>query len=96
MHARKLLCLLLSALLAVTLLAACGGSNFSKDAMAAVNAIQDTIEFETDSQLTKALREAIESGGDVRTTLLQKLGYSDALTGSQGGPARARYLQYHG
>lgn len=94
MHARKLLCLLLSALLAVTLLAACGGSNFSKDAMAAVNAIQDTIEFETDSQLTKALREAIESGGDVRTTLLQKLGYSDALTLTAGGLRAAKAGQH--
>lgn len=73
MHARKLLCLLLSALLAVTLLAACGGSNFSKDAMAAVNAIQDTIEFETDSQLTKALQDALADNiqtSDVRDAML--------------------------
>ena len=73
MHARKLLCLLLSALLAVTLLAACGGSNFSKDAMTAVNAIQDTIEFETDSQLTKALQDALADNiqtSDVRDAML--------------------------
>lgn len=94
MHVKKLLSLFVSVLLAVTLLAGCGGSNFSKDAMTAVNAIQDTIEFATDSQLTKALREAIESGGDVRTALLQKLGYSDALTLTAGSLRAAKTGQH--
>ncbi len=62
MNAKKLLSTLLSAAMAVSMLAGCfGGSNdFSREAAKAANKAQDTVEFSTDSRLTKSLLEALE------------------------------------
>ena len=62
MNAKKLLSTLMSAAMAVTMLAGCfGGSNdFSREAAKAANKAQDTVEFSTDSRLTKSLLEALE------------------------------------
>lgn len=73
MHARKLLSLLLSALLAVTVLAGCAGrSDFSKEVVAAANNIQNTVTFKADSQLTRALQDALADNvqtSDVRDAM---------------------------
>lgn len=73
MHARKLLSLLLSALLAVTVLAGCSGrSDFSKEVVAAANNAQNTVTFKTDSQLTRALQDALADNvqtSDVRDAM---------------------------
>ena len=73
MHARKLLSLLLSALLAVTVLAGCAGrSDFSKEVVAAANNAQNTVTFKADSQLTRALQDALADNvqtSDVRDAM---------------------------
>lgn len=61
MNAKKCLTMLMSAALAVTTLAGCGGSNdFSREAVKAANEAQSSVTFETDATLTKALRNALK------------------------------------
>lgn len=62
MNAKKLLSMLLSAAMAVTTLAGCGGGakNYSNEAAKAANAAQSTVVFETDTTLTKSLQDALE------------------------------------
>ena len=73
MHVKRLLSLLLTALLAVTVLASCGSrSDFSKEAVHAANNAQSMVDFSTDSRLTKALQTALEDNtqtGDVRSAM---------------------------
>ena len=75
MHAKKLLSMLLTALLVVTLLAGCYNSNFSKEAADALNRIQDTVAFETASQLTQALKNALKD--NVQTSAVRDAILSD-------------------
>ena len=65
MNAKKLLSTLMSAAMAVTMLAGCfggGGSNYSRQAADAANAAQTTVVFSTDSTLANSLQDALESG----------------------------------
>lgn len=73
MHVKRLLSLLLTALLAVTVLASCAGrSDFSKEAADALNNAQTIVHFSTDSQLTKALKDSLKDNiqpDDVRSAM---------------------------
>ena len=73
MHVKRLLSLLLTALLAVTVLAGCAGrSDFSKEAADALNNTQAIVHFSTDSQLTKALKDSLKDNvqpDDVRNAM---------------------------
>ena len=73
MHVKRLLSLLLTALLAVTVLASCAGrSDFSKEAADALNNAQTIVHFSTDSQLTKALKDSLKDNvqpDDVRNAM---------------------------
>ena len=64
MNAKKLLSTLLSAAMAVSMLAGCfGGSNdFSREAAKAANKAQDTVVFATDTTLAKSLQDALAGG----------------------------------
>lgn len=75
MNAKKLLSLVFSAAFAVAALAGCGGSDFSREAARAANKAQDTVTFETDANLTKALQKALEdNAGDIRQAVADALG----------------------
>ena len=64
-----------SAAFAVAALAGCGGSDFSREAARAANKAQDTVTFETDANLTKALQKALEdNAGDIRQAVADALG----------------------
>lgn len=84
MHARKLFSLLLLALLAVTVLAGCAGrSDFSKEAVQAANNAQNTVTFQTDSQLTRALQDALADNiqtNDVRNAMAADKNLQTLLT----------------
>lgn len=73
MHVKRLLSLLLTALLAVTVLAGCAGrSDFSKEAADALNNAQTIVHFSADSQLTKALKDSLKDNiqpDDVRSAM---------------------------
>lgn len=72
---KKLLSLVFSAAFAVAALAGCGGSDFSREAARAANKAQDTVTFETDANLTKALQKALEdNAGDIRQAVADALG----------------------
>ena len=65
MNAKKLLSTLMSAAMAVTMLAGCfggGGSNYSRQAADAANAAQSTVVFSTDSALANSLQDALADG----------------------------------
>lgn len=65
MNAKKLLSTLMSAAMAVTMLAGCfggGGSNYSRQAADAANAAQSTVVFATDTTLAKSLQDALAGG----------------------------------
>ena len=63
----KLLCLLLSALLAVTVLAGCGGGKaLSQVIVDLLDGLYANISVEADSDLTAALKKAAAEGGTRR------------------------------
>lgn len=85
MNAKKLLSMLLSAAMAVTTLAGCGGGakNYSNEAAKAANAAQSTVVFETDTTLTKSLQDALEDytqTSDVKTAMVADENLKDLLT----------------
>ena len=65
MNAKKLLSTLLSAAMAVSMLAGCfgggGNKNYSDEAVDAANAAQSTVVFATDAKLSKSLQDALEN-----------------------------------
>ena len=65
MNAKKLLSTLMSAAMAVTMLAGCfgggGNKNYSDKAVDAANAAQSTVVFATDAKLSKSLQDALEN-----------------------------------
>ena len=65
MNAKKLLSTLLSAAMAVSMLAGCfgggGNKNYSDKAADAANAAQSTVVFATDAKLSKSLQDALEN-----------------------------------
>ena len=65
MNAKKLLSTLLSAAMAVSMLAGCfgggGNKNYSDEAADAANAAQSTVVFATDAKLSKSLQDALEN-----------------------------------
>ena len=65
MNAKKLLSTLLSAAMAVSMLAGCfgggGNKNYSDEAADAANAVQSTVVFATDAKLSKSLQDALEN-----------------------------------
>ena len=65
MNAKKLLSTLLSAAMAVSMLAGCfgggGNKNYSDKAADAANAVQSTVVFATDAKLSKSLQDALEN-----------------------------------
>lgn len=65
MNAKKLLSTLLSAAMAVSMLAGCfgggGNKNYSDEAADAANAAQSTVVFSTDATLAKSLQDALEN-----------------------------------
>ena len=66
MNAKKLLSTLLSAAMAVSMLAGCfgggGNKNYSDEAADAANAVQSTVVFATDTTLAKSLQDALADG----------------------------------
>ena len=66
MNAKKLLSTLLSAAMAVSMLAGCfgggGNKNYSDEAADAANAAQSTVVFSTDATLAKSLQDALAGG----------------------------------
>ena len=66
MNAKKLLSTLLSAAMAVSMLAGCfgggGNKNYSDEAADAANAAQSTVVFATDTTLAKSLQDALADG----------------------------------
>lgn len=84
MNAKKLLSMLLSAVLAVTTLAGCGeGTNYSNEAVKAANEAQSTVVFETDSDLAKSLQDALEDytqTSDIKTAMVADENLKDLLT----------------
>lgn len=65
MNAKKLLSTLMSAAMAVTMLAGCFGGenkNYSDEAADAANAAQSTVVFSTDATLAKSLQDALAGG----------------------------------
>lgn len=65
MNAKKLLSTLLSAAMAVSMLAGCfggGNKNYSDEAADAANAAQNTVVFATDTTLAKSLQDALAGG----------------------------------
>lgn len=84
MNAKKLLSMLLSAVLAVTTLAGCGeGTNYSNEAVKAANEAQSTVVFETDSDLAKSLQDALEDytqTNDIKTAMVADENLKDLLT----------------
>ena len=66
MNAKKLLSTLLSAAMAVSMLAGCfgggGNKNYSDEAADAANAAQSTVVFSTDATLAKSLQDALADG----------------------------------
>ena len=65
MNAKKLLSTLLSAAMAVSMLAGCfggGNKNYSDEAADAANAAQSTVVFSTDTTLAKSLQDALADG----------------------------------
>lgn len=84
MRVKKLLSMLLSAVLAVTTLAGCGeGTNYSNEAVKAANEAQSTVVFETDSDLAKSLQDALEDytqTNDIKTAMVADENLKDLLT----------------
>lgn len=99
MQARKILALLLSAVLALAMLAGCSGANHARVAASAANVAQgenQQIEFVTDSKLTRALRVAVEKGESltaIRQTMLDELGL-DAVNFTVSGMRTVKSGQY--
>lgn len=84
MKTKKLLSTLLSAVMAVTVLASCGGSkNYSAEAAKAANAAQNTVAFETDAVLEKSLQNALKDHiqtSDVKTAMTADENLKEQLT----------------
>ena len=86
MNAKKLLSTLMSAAMAVTMLAGCfggGGSNYSRQAADAANAAQSTVVFSTDSALANSLQDALEDyiqPADIKAAMTADESMADLLT----------------
>lgn len=84
MKTKKLLSTLLSAVMAVIVLASCGGAkNYSAEATKAANAAQNTIVFETDTVLAKSLQNALKNHtqtSDVKAAMAADRDLKDLLT----------------
>ena len=75
MKAKRILAALLAAA-ALCLLAACGRNTYSAAAVAAANAAQSRVAFDTSPRLDRALRAAVSAGDAdaVRTALIEQMG----------------------
>ena len=104
MHARKLLCLLLSALLAVTVLAGCGGGKaLSQVIVDLLDGLYANISVEADSDLTAALKKAAAEGGteeEILSRMIEILNLNNVSitftrlgSGQQGDHAVTLYFQ---
>ena len=84
MKTKKLLSMLLSAVMAVIVLASCGGAkNYSAEAAKAANAAQNTVVFETDTVLAKSLQNALKNHtqtSDVKAAMAADRDLKDLLT----------------
>lgn len=84
MKTKKLLYTLLSAVMAVIVLASCGGAkNYSAEAAKAANAAQNTVVFETDTVLAKSLQNALKDHtqtSDVKAAMAADRDLKDLLT----------------
>ena len=84
MKTKKLLSTLLSAVMAVIVLASCGGAkNYSAEAAKAANAAQNTVVFETDTVLAKSLQNALKDHtqtSDVKAAMAADRDLKDLLT----------------
>ena len=84
MKTKKLLSTLLSAVMAVIVLASCGGAkNYSAEAAKAANAAQNTVVFETDTVLAKSLQNALKTHtqtSDVKAAMAADRDLKDLLT----------------
>ena len=91
MRTRKLFLFLLSILLPLALLAGCGRMVFSQEAVKAIQEMQGDrirIEFRTDGDLNRLLRQAVQNSGEqdaIRSTLLDMLCYQDDVYFTSGG-----------
>lgn len=94
---KRLTALLLSAMLAISLLTACFDERYSTQAARVVNAFQRQlmIEFSADNGLAQALKNALASGDEnLRTALLTQLELSSALNFTAYDLARAKAGQH--
>lgn len=97
MQAKKVLTLLLSAALALAVLAGCGRTVYSSQAVSAANKAQTGVDFATSTELDNALRKAVQAGDDmtvIRNALLEELGYQNAAYFSASGVNTARTGQH--
>ena len=91
MHTRKWFLFLLSILLPLALLAGCGRMVFSQEAVKAIQEMQGDrirIEFRTDGDLNRLLRQAVQNSGEqdaIRSTLLDMLCYQDDVYFTSSG-----------
>ena len=75
MQVKKFLALLLSAALALAVLAGCGRAVYSSQAVSAANKAQTSVDFTTSTELDNALRKAVQAGDDmtvIRNALLEE------------------------
>lgn len=97
MQVKKFLALLMSAALALAVLAGCGRAVYSSQAVSAANKAQTSVDFTTSTELDNALRKAVQAGDDmtvIRNALLEELGYQNAAYFSAGGINGARTGQH--
>lgn len=85
MHAKRLLSLLMTAMLTVAILAGCfrRSNDFSREAVKAVNKTQNSVDFSTDSRLTKSLLDAVKENvqtNDVKSAMMADADLNDLLT----------------
>ena len=94
MRIRRPIALILSAALAAGALTGC--DSFSGHAAAAANSaqVQQLIEFIADLSLERDLRQALQSGGDLRQALLTLLGLENAANFNVDGLTSARPGQH--
>ena len=91
MRTRKWFLFLLSILLPLALLAGCGRMVFSQEAVKAIQEMQGDrirIEFRTDGDLNRLLRQEVQNSGEqdaIRSTLLDMLCYQDDVYFTSSG-----------
>lgn len=100
MYFKKCIAVLLSVVLAVSLLAACSGSTYSSKLEIAINDAQTILDLSHSGKLDRALRKALadyQAGEDfsvIRDRVIEELGLEDVVYFSSSGVSNARDGQH--